>query len=311
METSSQMLVFVKVVDNGSISAAARAAGQTPSAVSKQIGDLEDRMGHRLLHRTRTGISPTAEGRDFYARCKAVAEKVEEAEAHMQRLDGRPRGRLRVTSSVAFGKAQLIPALPEFLAEHPEVTVSLEVTDRPVDLEAEDIDAAIRFSEQLDDPGVVVRKIMENERILCASPAYLAEAGVPASFDDLVRFNCLRTMKPGGSAPWRSVQDGREHTVDVSGNFEGNSADVLLHAALAGLGIARLSRYLVEDRIRSGDLVRILPEYHQKNAEVVVIFAEKRLLAPRTRAFVDFLVTRFRGEGLGAASGTLDPVQAG
>lgn len=297
METSSQMLVFVKVVENGSISAAARAAGQTPSAVSKQIGDLEDRMGHRLLHRTRTGVSPTAEGRDFYKRCKEVADKVEAAEAHMQRLDGRPRGRLRVTSSVAFGKAQLIPVLPEFLAQNPEVTVSLEVTDRPVDLEAEDIDAAIRFSEQLGDPGVIVRKIMENERILCASPDYLARHGTPDSFSDLVRFNCLRTMREGESQPWRSFQDGRAHEIAASGNFEGNSADVLLHAALAGMGIARLSHYLVEERIRAGELVRILPEYHQKNAEVVVIFAEKRLLAPRTRAFVDFLVTRFRGRG--------------
>ncbi len=297
METSSQMLVFVKVVENGSISAAARAAGQTPSAVSKQIGDLEDRMGHRLLHRTRTGVSPTAEGRDFYARCKEVAEKVAEAEAHMQVLDGRPRGRLRVVSSVAFGKAQLVPALPEFLDRHPEITLSVELSDRPIDLEAEDIDAAIRFSEQLDDPSVVVRKIMENERILCAAPEYLARAGTPDSFDDLVRFNCLRTMRTGGTAPWISVQDGREHVIEAAGNFEGNSADVLLHAALAGLGIARLSRYLVEDRIRSGELVRILPEYHQKNAEIVVIFAEKRLLAPRTRAFVDFLVERFRGRG--------------
>lgn len=297
------MLVFVKVVENGSISAAARAAGQTPSAVSKQIGDLEDRMGHRLLHRTRTGVSPTAEGRDFYARCKEVAEKVAAAEAHMQLLDGTPRGRLRVTSSVAFGKAQLVPVLPEFLGRYPEVTLSLELTDRPVDLETDDIDAAIRFSEQLDDPDVVMRKIMENERILCASPAYLERAGTPVSFDDLVRFNCLRTTRIGGSAPWVSMQNGREHAIEAAGNFEGNSADVLLHAALAGLGIARLSRYLVEERIRSGQLVQILPEYHQRNAEIVVIFAEKRLLAPRTRAFVDFLVERFRGRAVTGWSG--------
>ncbi len=295
METSSQMLVFVKVVENGSISAASRAAGQTPSAVSKQIGLLEDSIGHRLLHRTRNGVSLTAEGRDFYDRCRDVAVKVEEAVTHMRNLGDRPRGTLRVTSSVAFGKSQLVPALPEFLAAHPELTLSLELSDRRLDLGEEDIDVAIRFAEQLDDPRVIVRKIMENERVLCASPAYLERCGTPESFADLARFNCLRTSRIGGRNAWVATVDGVEHSIDATGNFEGNSADVVFNAALAGLGIARLSGYLVADSIASGRLVRVLPGYTQKNADIAVIFAQKRLLAPRTRAFVDFVTARFRG----------------
>jgi len=293
METSSQMLVFVNVVESGSISAASRSAGQTPSALSKQIGLLEERIGHRLLHRTRTGVSLTAEGRDFYDRCRDVASKVEEAVTHMQNLGDRPRGLLRVTSSVAFGKSQLIPALPDFLAAYPELTLSLELSDRRLDLEEEDIDAAIRFSEQLDNPQVIVRKIMENERILCAAPSYLARFGTPERFADLARFNCLRTSRIGGRNAWVASVDGVEESIDATGNFEGNSADVLFNAALAGLGIARLSEYLVADRIRSGDLVRVLPGYAQTNADIAVIFAQKRLLAPRTRVFVDFLKERF------------------
>ena len=289
------MLVFVKVVENGSISAASRAAGQTPSAVSKQIGLLEERLGHRLLHRTRTGVSLTAEGRDFYEKCRDVATRVEEAVTHMQNLGDRPRGVLRVTSSVAFGKSQLIPVLPEFLAAHPDLTLSLELSDRRLDLEEEDIDAGIRFAEQLDNPQVIVRKIMENERILCASPAYLERCGTPERFADLARFNCLRTSSIGGMNAWVASVDGVEEAIDATGNFEGNSADVVFNAALAGLGIARLSSYLVADRIRSGDLVRVLPGYTQKNADIAVIFAQKRLLAPRTRAFVDFVTERFQG----------------
>jgi len=301
MDISSQMLTFVKVVENGSISAASRAVGQTPSAVSKQIGMLEDRIGHRLLHRTPVGVSVTAEGREFYEKCRAVAEKFREAEDHISSLDGPPRGKLKIASSVAFGKAQLIPALPGFLDLYPDVKLSLELTDRRVDLEAEDIDAAICFAEQLRNPNVIARKIMRNERVLCASPAYLGRHGTPKSFADLARHNCLRTSKIGGRNAWRAVIDGVDEAIDADGNFEGNSADVVFHAALNGLGIARLSTYLVIDKLRSGELVRVLPDYVQKNADIAVIFAEKRNLAPKIRAFVDFLVSRFDGQPSGAA----------
>lgn len=297
MDISSQMLTFVKVVEMGSISAVSRAEGQTPSAVSKQIGLLEDHVGHRLLHRTRRGVSPTDEGREFFGKCKALAEKFHEAEAHISGLDDHPRGRLKIASSVAFGKSQLIPLLPEFLEIYPELTMSLELTDRQVDLEEEDIDAAIRFAEQLKNPNVVARKIMKNERILCAAPAYLGQHGIPTTFADLANHNCLRTSKIGGRNEWRSIQDSVEQSIDASGNFEGNSADAVYRAALSGLGIARLSSYLVIDKIKAGELVRVLPDYTQKNADIAVIFAERRNLAPKIRVFVDFLVGRIHNGG--------------
>lgn len=304
MDISSQMLTFVKVVEMGSISAASRAGGQTPSAVSKQIALLEGHVGHRLLHRTRIGVSPTDEGREIYEKCRIFAEKFHEAEAHILSLDGRPRGNLKVTSSVAFGKSQLIPNLSKFLDAYPEIKLTLELSDRRVDLEMEDIDAAIRFAEQLKNPNVIVRKIMQNERILCASPAYLKRYGTPQAFDELAAHNCLRTSSIGGRNAWHIVQDGTEHAINAGGNFEGNSADVVYRAALSGLGIARLSGYLVAHKIKSGELVRVLPDYVQKNADIAVIFAEKRLLAPKIRVFVDFLVNEFRGKrsiGAGAS----------
>lgn len=294
MDIPSQMLAFVKVVELGSISAASRASGQTPSAVSKQIGHLEDHVGHRLLHRTRTGVSLTDEGREFFEKCQAVAEKFYEAEEHITSISSGPKGVLRIASSVAFGKSQLITALPEFLEMYPEVTVSLELTDRHVDLEEENFDVALTFAEQHTNPNFMSRRIMENERILCAAPAYLERHGTPETFDDLADFNCLRTSNIVGRNAWAAEIDGISHTVDATGNFEGDSAHAVYIAAVAGLGIARLSAYLVVDKIASGELVQLFPTYAQKHADVAVIFADKRNLAPNIRVFVDFLVGKFR-----------------
>ena len=297
MDVSSQMLAFVKVVEMGSISAASRASGQTPSAVSKQIGHLEDHVGQRLLRRTRSGVSLTTEGHAVYEKCRALAEKFEEAEAYIATFDPAPKGELRVASSVAFGKYQLISALPEFLTQYPDLKISLELTDRPVHLDAENFDVAINFAEQLTNPNLMVRKVMRNERILCAAPDYLARHGMPQDFADLARFNCLRTSNSFGRNAWEAEIDGTRVRVDATGTFEGNSADAVFKAALAGLGIARLSNYLVADKIASGDLVHLFPSYRQSDADVAVTFAEPRNLAPKIRVFVDFLVARFSHEG--------------
>lgn len=290
---SSQMLTFVKVVEMGSISAASRASGQTPSALSKQIGHLEDHVGLRLLRRTRAGVSLTQEGSAFYVKCRALAETFYEAEAYISSFDDAPKGTLRLACSVAFGKFQLINALPDFLSLHPDLKVSLELTDRTVDLEEDNFDAAISFAEQLTNPDVVVRKIMRNERVLCAAPAFLEQHGTPTSFGDLANFNCLRTSNNVARNAWHAELDGIAYDVDATGNFEGNSADAVFNAALAGLGIARLSTYIVADAIASGRLVQLFPAYVQNRADIAVTFAERRNLAPKTRALVDFLVTRF------------------
>lgn len=293
MDISSQMLVFVKVVEMGSISAASRSSGQTPSAVSKQIGHLEDHVGHRLLRRTKTGVSMTDEGREYFEKCQAVADKFLEAEEHISSFNGSPKGVLRVASSVAFGKSQLINTLLDFLELYPEITVSLELTDRQVDLEEESFDVAVNFAEQLTNPNVITRMIKKNERILCASPEFIKRQGTPKVFSDLANFNCLRISNATGRNVWEAEIDGTTHTVDATGNFEGNSADAVYMAALAGLGIARLSTYLVAEKIASGELIRLFPPYSQKHADVAVIFADKRNLAPKIRVFVDFLADRF------------------
>ena len=302
MDVSSQMLAFVKVVEMGSISAASRSSGQTPSAVSKQIGHLEDHVGHRLLYRTRAGVSLTDEGREFYEKCRVMAERFHEAEEHISSFNGRPKGVLRVASSVAFGKSQLITVLPKFLDLHPEITLSLELTDRRVDLEDESFDVAISFTEQLTNPNLIARKIMKNERILCASPKFIERYGTPTTFGDLANFNCLRTSNVVSRNAWKAELDGVAYKVDATGNFEGNSADAVYMAALAGLGIARLSTFLVANKIASGELIRLFPAYTQKHADVAAVFADKRNLSTKIRVFVDFLADScFDGNAVGLA----------
>ncbi len=198
MDISSQLLLFVKVVDLGSFSAVSRSSGQTPSAVSKQISQLEDHVGRRLLHRTRTGVVVSEDGAEFYKKCCAVAEKYQEATDHITNFDPEPNGLLRIASSVAFGKFQLIAALPDFLAKHPKITVSLELTDRHVDIEEEQFDIAISFAEQLTNPNMIARKIMRNERVLCASPDFISQHGMPGSFQNLEQFNWHCQIKPKG-----------------------------------------------------------------------------------------------------------------
>ena len=293
MDVSSQMLVFVKVVDSGSISAASRLIGQTPSAVSKQVSSLEDHVGHRLLHRLKSGVALTDQGTEYYEKCKALAASYYDAENLISYYDGNPKGKLRIASSVAFGKSQLIPSLPTFLDAYPDVALSLELTDRVVDLEEESFDAAIHFPEQVTNPNLIARKIMRNERVLCASPEFFAENGMPTSFADLASYNCLRTSNVVGRNAWHADLNGIPVSVDATGNFEGNSAHAVYIAALAGMGIARLSTYLVADSIASGDLIRLFPEYAQKHADVAVVFAGRRNLPAKTRAFVDFLVQTF------------------
>lgn len=291
MDLASRMILFARVVDTGSFSGAARALEQSPSAVSRQIGALEDRVGVRLLNRTQHGISLTEEGRAFHQRCRTVALEVAQAEEALSAI-GELRGTLRVVSTVAFGKAQLLPMLPRFLEMYPELRLSLDLTDRPVDLAAEDVDVAIRFSEQVTDPDVIARKLAPNRRVICAAPSYVERWGAPETPADLARHNCLGLTTVAAWNDWAFDEPNAE-TMRISGNFEANSADAIYHAALAGVGIARLSTYLVQDDLRAGRLVRLLPHYIQDNANIVAIYAERRNLAPKIRAFLDFLVNHF------------------
>lgn len=292
MDLPSQMILFARVVETGSFSAAARALHQTPSAVSRQIAQLEDRVGVRLLTRTQHGIALTEEGEAFHERCKVIANDLAETETMLSGLGERPRGTIRAVTTVAFGKAQLLPILPDFLERYPEIRLSLELTDRPVRLGAEGIDVAIRFTEQIDDPDAIARRLASNRRVICAAPGYIDRYGMPETPQDLALHNCLRLSTVASWNDWRFAE-GPEAPPVLDGNFEANSADAIYHAALAGVGVARLSTYLIGEDLREGRLVRLLPDYAQEDSSIVALYQDRRNLAPKIRAFLDHLVDQF------------------
>lgn len=288
------MLIFATVVEQGSISAAARSMGQTPSAVSKQIGLLEDHVRYRLLNRTRTGVVPTQEGQEFYSKCKAMAEKFKEAEALILNLDCTPRGQLKIASTVAFGESQLISALPKFMEQHPEVHVSLDLTDREVDMQAEGYDAVVCFNELNTRPYIIVRRIMHSRRVLCAAPAYIRRFGEPRDFDELSGHNCLKIVGNSKRNLWGMGDSENGPGFEAQGTFEGSNTDVIFRAALAGIGIARLPCYMANQKFLSGELIHIMPDYSTASTDIVVMFADRRNLAAKIRVFIDFLVGEFR-----------------
>ena len=294
MDLASQMILFANVVEHGSFSATARTLGLTPSSVSRQIGHLEGRLGVRLLQRSTRKVSLTEEGLSLYERCAEIAAEVHAAEELAHALSGRPQGKLRIATTVAFGKAQLLPVLPAFLERYPEISVALDLTDRRVDLTESNHDLAIRFSEQIEDASMMARKLAANDRVVCASPTYIQAHGRPRTPADLASHNCLRISTVDNWNDWRFVDGGDAVSFRADGNFEANSADGVYHAALAGIGIARLSTYLVGPDLASGRLINLMPEYCEQKADIFAIYPSRHNLAPKICAFIDYLVECFQ-----------------
>lgn len=293
MEIANLMILFVQTVEHGNFSAAARSMSLSPSAVSRQIRRLEDRLGVRLLNRSTRSITLTDEGRVFYERCAPIAVEIAQAEEMVTSMGEQVQGMLRVAASVGFSKAHLLPLFPDFLRRHPKLNLVLELTDRPVDLVEEGIDVAIRFTEQIADLSVVARKLAKNRRVVCAAPAYLDAHGMPQTPEELLLHNCLRLSTVSRFNDWEFDGPEGKRVLRVTGNFQANSADAVYHALLAGVGLARLSTYLVGEDIRSGRLVRVLPEYTYEKADLLAVYPDRRNLSPKVRAFIDFLAERF------------------
>lgn len=294
MDRAAEMYIFARAVESGSFSAAARDLDLTPSAVSKQIRRLEDRLGVRLFNRTTRRISLTEVGRAYYERCARIIQEIEEAEEAVTSLSENPRGTLRVAATAAFGRVEVLPRINHFLRRYPDITVEFELTDRHVDLVEEGVDVAIQWREQMEDPSLIARKLCVNRRIICAAPDYLERNGTPSRPEELLDHNCLTLYELSQFNDWE-FEDGEKgrRVLHVSGNFRANTADGLHEAVLAGAGLARLSTWLVVPDIRAGRLLPVLPEYPHVNSAFYVLYPHRRHLSRKVRAFVDFLVETF------------------
>jgi DNA-binding transcriptional LysR family regulator len=293
VSTPSDMTAFVRAVELGGFSTAAREMGLTPSAVSKLVTRLEDRLGVRLLNRTTRRLALTPEGEAYFHRSQRILSDIEEAENEVASFRAQPRGLLRVNVGTAFGMHQLVPALPEFLERYPEMQVELTLTDRVVDLIEEGADVAIRLG-TLGDSSLVARKICDLERVVCAAPAYLKRHGTPSKPDDLLQHNCLSVDYAPSLRRWPfSDGEGVRH-VEVLGNVSANNADALLQLALLGVGVIRLSEVIVGEALRAGKLVALLADvHHSEPLPLHAVYPQGRHRSPRVAAIVEFLVERF------------------
>ncbi len=293
MDRAGEMMAFVRAVETGGFSGAARELGLTPSAVSKLVTRLEDRLKGRLLHRTTRRLQLTAEGEAFYQRARNILAAMDEAESEVMQAGDTPRGRLRLHCGSAFGMHQLVPAIPRFLARHPGVELDVTIADQaPAALE-EGIDLAIRIG-PINEPSLVARRICNLERVICAAPAYLDRHGTPRTPDDLQQHNCLWITSLPALRRWPFDTEEGIRVVNISGNVVANNAETVLQLALAGVGITRLTDIIVGEALRKGELVPILADWH--HAEPVALFATYpagRHLSPKVRAMVDFLVEEF------------------
>ncbi|WNG16366.1 LysR family transcriptional regulator [Cystobacter fuscus] len=294
LEGLMPLVVFVRAVDNQGFSVAARQLGLTPSAVSKQVAHLEERLGTRLLRRTTHHLSLTEAGSIFYQHCQRVLGELEEAKLAMAALDERPRGILRVSVPAVLGEVHVGAAAAAFQESFPEVQLELEASDRVVALVEDGFDAAVRIAGTLKDSSLVVRRLADEERVLCASPFYLQRAGRPRALEELAHHECL-LFKPGRVVrEWQFEGAEGSRSVKVQGRFVANNHLVLRQAALLGRGIANLPRYLVLEELRSGALVSLLAEHPVTQRHIYLVYPHRQLTPPKVRAFADFLVRYFQ-----------------
>lgn len=292
-DSLSTMEVFVRVAREGSFSAAARSLGLTPSAVSKQVSRLEDRLGARLIARTTRQLALTEEGRAFHERAARILADVSEAEQAVSQMRGEVRGTLRVNLPVAFGRLHVAPLITDFLTEHPNLTMEVVHNDRYVDLIEEGVDLAVRIGE-LRDSSLIARRLAPNRRIICGAPAYLERRGTPKRPADLKHHNCLVYTYRASRNDWQTRgPDGEAETVQVSGNLEANNAEALQAAILDGLGLGLLPLWLVGGDLKAGRLLDALPGYHMPDSAIYAVYPPGRHLSPKVRRFVDFLAERY------------------
>jgi len=284
---------FLRVMETGSFSAAAREAGTTQPTISRQVAALEQHLGCLLLQRTTRALAPTEEGRAFYEAARQAIAAVEEAETSVGRRRGRATGTLRLGVAEVMGRLHVLPRLPRFLGRHPDLAVDLVLSDGFTDLVEEGIDLAIRVGE-LQDPGLIARRIGLTRRVVVATPAYLAARGVPGAPDDLRLHDCVLYSRLAAGAVWHLEGPEGPVAVPVRGRVRVSTTEAVRAAVLGGLGIGMVPVWHFVDReIEEGRLVRLLQAWEPKPQPIHLVYPTRRFVAPKVRAMVDFLAAEF------------------
>ncbi|MCE2969402.1 MAG: LysR family transcriptional regulator [Burkholderiales bacterium] len=293
MDKFKRMQTFVRIVEGGSLTAAANALEVSQPSVVRLLAALEADLGVRLINRTTRRMALTDEGREYYERCRAILGAVDEAEAQLKSRRAEPRGRLRLTAPVLFGRLFIAPVVNEFLARHAAVQVELLLLDRVVDLLEEGIDAAVRLA-RLADSSLVAVPLGAVRRVTVGSPALIRRRGRPARAEDLAGAPVVSFTGPGPADEWSFERAGRALRVKVAPVFVSNQIDAALAAGEAGLGWGRFLSYQVAAALRDGRLKRVLDDEDATPLPVQIVYPHARLLSANLRALVDFAVPRLR-----------------
>lgn len=275
---------FVAVAECGQFTAAAERLGVSSSHVSRQIARLEECLQARLLYRSTRKVSLTEAGQTFLQHCRNLLDARDEAWRAVSDLSAEPKGLLRMTCAVAYGERFVVPLVNEFMAQHSQLGVEIQLTNRPLDLLHEGLDLAVRLG-RLGDERLVATRLAPREMYLCATPDYLERAGAPQSLGELARHNCLI----GSSDLWTFAEGDRETQLRVQGNWRCNSGAAVLDAALRGFGLCQLPDYYVQEHLQRGTLVALLDQHRPPNTAVWALHPPQRNLSPKVRQLVDFL----------------------
>ncbi|KGK42166.1 LysR family transcriptional regulator [Nitrincola sp. A-D6] len=276
---------FTEVVRLGTFSAAARQLNVSASHISRLVVKLEQQLGTQLLYRTTRKIRLTDAGRLYYEHCKHLFAGFREAESAINDLQGSPRGVLKITAGYTFGERYIAPLINAFMQLHPHLEVRLHLTNRRVDLIEEGYDLAIRIG-PMEDSSLIARRLWTREEMVVASPAYLAETGIPSTLADLSRHQCLI----GSRDRWMFSDQGTRREVRVQGRLHANSGIALLDAALKGLGLVQLPAYYITEYLERGELVPVLQDFAFKDSAIWVVYPQHRHLSSKVRMFIDYLV---------------------
>lgn len=297
---------FVRVYELGSMSAAGRDLRISPAVTSSRISQLEDHLSVRLFQRTTRSLTPTEQGQAFYSGACEILEFVESAEAQVVNITENPKGSLYVAAPLGVGRRLIAPEVPGFLAEYPEVKVRLRLTDRKVDLTTEGLDLAF-FLGQPEDSNLRIRKIADVDRVLCASPAYIAARGAPATGDALVSENheCLNLRFPGATEfQWRLNTADGVRKFRVAGRYKSDDGDVLTDWALSGHGIVMKPLFEVSEHISAGRLVPVGTQTPPEPIQMACLYTHRKRQDPKSRLFMEYMIDRIsaviRNSGAGA-----------
>ncbi|KQQ44767.1 LysR family transcriptional regulator [Rhizobium sp. Leaf311] len=285
-----EIFAFIAVVDAGSFSGGAQAIGLTRSAVGKAVTRLETRLGVRLLYRTTRKLSVTDDGRVFYEHCSRVVSLLEETEASVGQKSAIPTGVLRMTMPEAFGRTHVLPLLYRYMKEWPHLQVDVNFSDRIADLVEDGFDLAVRIGTSGTDTRLISRVVAEYSSIICASPAYLDRRGRAETPEDLASHDCLSFKSGSRKQPWRLREiDGTWSTVGGGGRLRLDSGEAIRDAAIAGMGVAYLPSFLVNDAVAGRRLEPVLTAFETQTIPIIVVYPSKRYLSAKVRRFIDLM----------------------